>query len=171
METNRLPRYDMSDNPTHCCPRFHPEGWDGQELHFEAKLFVEADTFSLFHIPLNMGSVFPKTFKAIEDADAFSAEDFIVLSRDRSPWKGEHYFSVTRDVPGEKMVRLSGDYLTKVFEGPYKAAKAWMDQMRELANTRGFTPEEVYFFYTACPKCAKYYGKNYIVGVVRITKQ
>ena len=44
METNALPKYDMSDNPTICCPRFNTEGWDEQELHFKDKLFVNAKT-------------------------------------------------------------------------------------------------------------------------------
>jgi hypothetical protein len=58
MEINALPEYDTSDNPTGCCPKFHPENWDSQDLHFQDKLFVRAKTRSLGHIPLNMGSVF-----------------------------------------------------------------------------------------------------------------
>ena len=92
METNALPKYDMTDNPTGCCPRFHSENWDGQDLQFRDKLFVRAKTRSLAHIPLKMGSVFRKTFKAIEDADAFSDTNFIVLSRDPSAWSAEHLF-------------------------------------------------------------------------------
>lgn len=41
MELNKLPFYDASDNPTGCCPRFKPEGWDKQELHFKDKPFVK----------------------------------------------------------------------------------------------------------------------------------
>ncbi|HEY9052867.1 MAG TPA: hydrolase, partial [Gammaproteobacteria bacterium] len=115
METNALPKYDASDNPANCCPRFNPEGWDEQELHFKDKLFVKATTRSLFHIPVNMGSVFPETFKALENAQAQNMEQFIVLSHDPSAWRGEHYFAVTKDVPGQEMVKLSGDFMTKVF--------------------------------------------------------
>ncbi|MFC1523447.1 hydrolase [Thermodesulfobacteriota bacterium] len=165
MKMNALPRYDMSDNPTDCCPRFKPEGWDGQELHFNDKLFLKAKTRSLFHIPLNMGSVFPKTFAAITDADARNDDDFIVLSYDPSPWTGEHYFSVTREVPGQEMVKLSGEYLTKVFEGPYKNAPKWEKEMAEYVADKGKQVVKTYFFYTTCPKCAKVYGKNYLVAV------
>lgn len=168
METNVLPKYDMSDNPTGCCPRFKYQGWDEQVLHFKEKLFVKADTFSIFHIPLNIGSVFPKTFKAIEDADAFSEDDYIVLSFDPSPWRGEHYFSVTKEVPGKVMVRLSGDYLTKVFEGPYKNVPTWEKEMELYVQSRGKEVKKTYFFYATCPKCAKYYGKNYVVAVSEV---
>lgn len=94
MKTNQLPKYDMSDNPTNCCPRFKAVGWDGQELHFEDKLFVKAETRSIFHIPINFASVFPRTFGAIESVQPRNEDDFIVLSHDPSPWRGEHYFSV-----------------------------------------------------------------------------
>lgn len=164
MKLNKLPKYDSSDNPTGCCPRFKTEGWDDQELHFKDKLFVKATTKSLFHIPLNMGRVFPKVFKEIEKADAMNMEQFAVLSIDPSPWKSEHYFAVTKEVTGLENVRLSGDYFTKVFKGPYKDVRIWYKEMMEYVKAKGKEPGKVYFFYTTCPKCAKFYGKNYIVG-------
>ena len=168
MEINALPKYDDSDNPTNCCPRFNPEGWDEQELHFKGKLFVKARTRSLFHIPLNMGTVYPKTFKAIEDAGAIDMNDIIVLSNDPSPWTGEHYFAASKDVPGQEMVRLSGDYLTRVFEGPFKNIPQWEKEMVSHAESRGRKIKKMYYFYTTCPKCAKFYGKNYVVGVAEL---
>lgn len=168
METNALPRYDMSDNPTGCCPRFKPQGWDGQELHFKDKLFVKAKTRSIFHIPINMGSVFTKTLDAIEKEDAMDEENFIVLSYDPSAWTSEHYFSVNKDIPGLEMVHLTGDYVTKVFEGPYKNAPTWEKEMTAFVKGRGEEVTKTYFFYTTCPKCAKFYGKNYVVAVAEI---
>jgi len=168
MDTNALPKFDMSDNPTNCCPRFKPQGWDAQELHFKDKLFVKATTCSLFHIPLNMGSVFPKTLTAIENAGAMSEDELIVLSHDPSAWTGEHFFSVSHDVPGQEMVHLSGDYLTKVFEGPYKNAPKWEKEMAAFVESHGKHVKKTYFFYTTCPKCAKYYGKNYVVAVAEL---
>jgi hypothetical protein len=120
------------------------------------------------HIPVNMGKVFERVQKHIVEADAYDPDDTIILSRDVSPWQAEHYFSVSRDIDSEEMVALSGDYLTKVFEGPYNQAKAWFGEMQELARSRGAEPGKIYFFYTTCPKCAKAYGKNYVVGVVEV---
>lgn len=168
MNVNALPKYDMSDNPTNCCPRFNPEGWDEQELHFKNKLFVKAKTRSLFHIPINMGSIFPKTFSAIEKADARNDDDFIVLSYDPSAWSSEHYFSVSKDVPGQEMVRMNGEFISKVFEGPYKNAPKWEKEMEEFIEHQGKKVKKTYFFYTTCPKCAKFYGKNYMVAVSEI---
>jgi hypothetical protein len=168
METNALPRYDASENPTNCCPRFKPEGWDEQDLHFKDKLFVKATTRSLFHIPLNMGTVYPQTAEAIEAADAFNMEQLIVLSHDISAWHAEHFFSVIKEVPGQEMVRITGDFITKVFDGPYKNAPKWEKELETFVKNQGKQLKKTYFFYTTCPKCAKYYGENYVVGVVEV---
>jgi len=136
MEMNALPKYDMSDNPTKCCPRFKSEGWDNQELHFNDKLFIKAKTKSIFHIPINMGSVFPKVLTAMENQHAVNEDNFIVLSHDPSAWSSEHYFSSDKDIPGQNMVHLSGDYLTKVFEGPYKNAAKWEKEMENFVISK-----------------------------------
>lgn len=146
MEINTLPKYDMSDNPTHCCPRFKSEGWDGQELHFKDKLFVKAKTRSIFHIPINMGSVFSKTLSAIESADAMNEDDFIVLSYYPSAWNSEHYFSVSKEVAEQEMVHMTGDYLTKVFEGPYKNVPKWEKEMGEFVDSKGMKTKKNVFF-------------------------
>jgi hypothetical protein len=78
------------------------------------------------------------------------------------------FFSVSRDIEGEEMTALNGDYITKVFEGPYSHAKDWYSDMEGIARARGSEPKKIYFFYTTCPKCAKAYGKNYVVGVAEV---
>lgn len=168
MQINALPRYDDSDNPTGCCPKFNPDGWDGRELHFKDKDFVRATTRSALHVPLNMGRVFERIQAKMVAAGGYDPDNTIVLSRDPSPWTGEHLFAVSAPLPDEETVTLTGDFVTRVFEGPYRKAKDWHAEMAELARSKGATEEEVYFFYTTCPKCAKAYGKNYVVGVARV---
>jgi len=63
---------------------------------------------------------------------------------------------------------MSGDYLTKVFEGPYKKAPKWEKEMEVFVENKGKHVKKTYFFYTTCPKCAKFYGKNYLVAVSEI---
>ena len=170
MQTNALPKYDDSDNPTGCCPRFNPEGWDGQELHFEDKLFVRATTKSVDHVPTDMGPVFERTFGDIEKAGAYDPDDIIVLSRDVSPSEGEHFFAVSKPVPGHEIVRWTGDYVTKLFEGPYENAPMWEQQFTADLEQRGHKADSIYYFYTTCPKCAVVYGKNYIVAVAKLAE-
>lgn len=168
MQTNETPVYDRSDNPTGCCPRFKPEPWQGQELHFDNKPFVRASTISLFHVPLNMSSVFGKTWQAIQRAHA-ETDRFLVLSHDDSAWHGEHLFAVDKDIPGADMVHLTGAFLTQVFEGPFAQAREWGKSLEELAKQHGKSARTLYFFYTTCPRCAKVYGKNYVVGLVQVS--
>jgi hypothetical protein len=157
----------MSDNETNCCPRFHPEPWEGQELHFEHKPFVRASTASAFHIPLNMRSVFSRTWATIQAAHADTGA-FLVLSHDDSPWHAEHLFAVSQAVPQAEMVHLDGTFLTKVFEGPYSDTRKWCGAMKEHVAEKGRTLDKLYYFYTTCPKCAKHYGRNYVVAVAQV---
>ncbi len=165
MQTNVLPALDTSVNTTGCCPKFNPDGWDAQELHFRDKRFVRATTRSLMHVPINMGTVFARVQEHLEKADAIDWSDYIVLSRDTSAFAGEHLFSSKKTVPDEEMTTLSGDFITKVFEGPYRKVGHWHTEMAELVRARGSEPKSIWFFYTTCPKCAKAYGQNYVVGV------
>jgi hypothetical protein len=167
MQTNEIPTFDTTDNPTNCCPRFRPEPWDNQQLHFDQKPFVKASTVSFFHVPLNMGSVFARTWKAIADAHADKG-GFLVLSHEDSAWHAEHLFAVAKDIPQADMVHLSGEFITKVFEGPYSDARKWCEAMERHVQGLGKRLETMYFFYTTCPRCAKHYGKNYVVGVANV---
>lgn len=168
MQTNALPAYDASDNPTGCCPRFNPEGWDNRHLHFENKLFVKATSRSENHVPIDMGQVFEKTFTAIEKAGAYDEENIIILSRDASPSETEHYFAVSKDVPDEEIVHWNGEFVTRVFEGPYEDAPKWEQKVKSELTRQGGDVGTVYFFYTTCPKCLQVYGKNYVVAVAAV---
>lgn len=168
MQTNVLPRFDDSVNTTGCCAKFNPEGWDGQSLHFEGKPFVRATTISAAHVPLNMGKVFGRVLGHLDKAGAVDLGQQIVMSHDISPWQAEHLFAVTMPVEGEEMVSLSGDFLTQVFEGPFSKAGAWAQAMQEAAVAQGKVAKKVWFYYTTCPKCAKAYGQNYVVGLAEI---
>ena len=168
MQTNDFPRNDVSDNTTGCCSRFKPQGWDNQVLHFENKKFLRATTRSAMHIPWNMGQVFTRVQQHIENAGTVDPETEIVLSRDLSPWEADHYFAVDSDVEGEEMTTLSGDFVTRVFEGPYRRAKDFEHDMRIAATVMGKAAKRVFFFYTTCPKCAKFYAEYYMIGVAEI---
>ena len=168
MQVNAIPKYDTSVNTTGCCAKFNPEGWDDQKLRFRDKPFVLARTKSVMHIPVNMGRVFARVLDKIGGEKAEFPEDFIVLSRDTSAWESEHLFSTDRQIESEEQMTLSGDFVTKVFEGPYRDAKQWCQQMEDQVRALGSEPTDIFFFYTTCPNCAKAYGQNYVVGVARV---
>ncbi|EEW24472.1 hydrolase [Rhodobacter ferrooxidans] len=168
MLINALPPSDLSVNTTGCCARFNPMGWDGQRLHFRHKPFVRATSRSVLHVPLNMGAVFARVQARMAAAGIADPDNTIVLSRDLSPWESEHLFAADRRVPDEEMTTLSGDFLTRVFEGPYDKLRDWHAEMQDLAQGGDGDPARVYFYFTTCPKCAKAYGRNFVVGVAEV---
>jgi len=168
MQTNALPKYETSLNLTGCCPKFDPAGWDDQELHLREMPFVRAISQSIGSIPVDMDSVFGRVLENILDAGAFPMEGYIALSRAISENESEHFFAVTKPVPDETMTTLSGDFITKVFEGPHDSDENWQAEMEQIVRDRGSEPGRIFFFYTTCPKCAEEYGQNYVVGVAEI---
>lgn len=165
---NSLPKMNMDDNETGCCPRFHPDEWNEKIIEFDNLLFAKAKSKSLMHIPLNFGSVMKHTMAAIAESDAEVNDQYLILSRDLSSWKGEHLFLVSKEVKGMEMTHLSGRFASKVFEGEFKEQAKWMGEMESYVKQLGETGEEIYAFYTTCPKCAAHYGKNYVVLMMKL---
>ncbi|MBS3736771.1 hypothetical protein KGY72_06350 [Candidatus Bipolaricaulota bacterium] len=91
-----------------------------------------------------------------------------MLSYDPSPWNGEHYFTITREVPGKENVKPSGTFLTRVFELPHKESVSWVEEMEDYVKSRGEEMDRLYFYYMTCPKCAEFYGENFVVGFARV---
>ena len=54
------------------------------------------------------------------------------------------------------------------FEGPYKNTGQWCKQMAEWVRSKGKTIKRYFMYYTTCPKCAKQYGKNYVVILAEV---
>jgi len=148
--------------PTGCCEPFDPTPWQDKEILWKDKLFVKDHVTSFLHIPLNMGKKIVKNMALIEKAHAQSPHQ-LMLTDEQSPWGSNIYIDVARNVQGAHMATLSGTFLTKVFEGPYQNAGKWADEMKSYVEKKGKTLKKLYFSYTTCPKCAKAYGKNYVI--------
>lgn len=147
---------------TGCCARFNPEPWQEKEITWENKIFVKDHITSFFHMPINMGQKIIKNIRLIEKANAKSPYQ-LMLTDEKSLWGADIYIDVSKDVPNAQMATLSGTFLTKVFEGPYQNAGKWAQEMKEYVENKGKKIKKLYFSYTTCPKCAKVYGKNYVV--------
>ncbi len=150
-----------------CCPPFDPAAWDGKEIVWREKKFVRDRVRSFLHIPLNFGGVMKRNMRRIEAADA-KPDEPIVLADENSLWGADVYIDVTQEVPGARMATISGTFLSKVFEGPYSQIRHWMKQMHEYVGSQDKEIEKLFFYYTTCPRCAKKYGKNYVVLLARV---
>jgi len=157
--------YEQSE--TGCCPRFNPEPWQEKEITFKDRLFLKDHVRSFLHIPLSFGSVMTKNMEKIQKADALSPEP-LVLSDETSLWGSDLYIAVSKEVPDAEMAKLSGTFLTKVFEGSYGNTSKWVRAMHDFTRSKDKEIKKLYFFYTTCPKCAKFYGENYTVLLAEV---
>jgi len=157
--------YDNSE--TGCCARLDPALWDGKSVTWHDKPFLRDHIREFLHIPLNYGSVITRDNAAIEEAEAYP-EDPLWLTEEVSPWGSDIYLAVDRDVPGASVERISGTFLTKAFEGPYRDAGKWSRAMEEYAGSQGHEVEKMYFYYATCPRCAKEFGENRVVLFAKV---
>jgi len=147
---------------TGCCEPFDPKPWEDKEIRWDKKLFVKDHVTSFLHIPLNFGQKVVKNMALIEKAKA-QAPYQLMLTDEKSLWGADIYIDVTKNVPGAKMSTLSGTFLTKVFEGPFQNVGIWAKEMEKYIKSKNQKLIKLYFSYTTCPKCAKEFGKNYVV--------
>jgi hypothetical protein len=156
------------DPKVDCCQEFNPTPWQDKEITWNSKRFVKDHVTSFLHIPLNFGKVVTRNMALIDKANARSPYQ-LMLTDEKSLWSSDIYIDVAKDVPGANMATLSGTFLTKVFEGPYKNMGIWAKEMAAYVKAKGKEQKKLYFSYTTCPKCAKKYGKNYVVLLAQIS--
>ncbi len=158
---------DQTIKPTGCCEPFDPEPWQDKEIVWKDKIFVKDHITSFLHVPLNMGGKITKNMELITKAGAIASHQ-LMLTDEKSLWGADIYIDVVKEVPGAQMAAISGTFLTKVFEGPYQNAGKWAEEMKEYVKSKNKEIKKLYFSYTTCPKCAKAYGKNYVVLFAQI---
>ena len=120
-------------------------------------------------MPLNLGKKVVAAQAKIDAAGAATPPG-LMLSDETSLWGADLYIDVTKPVPGAEMATLSGRFLTRVYDGPFKDAGKWVEDMKRYVASKGRTLDKLYFAYTTCPRCAKAYGHNYVVGFARVVE-
>lgn len=153
--------------PTGCCPPFDPTSYHQREVVFRDEPFVKLHLKNLFFVPIGLGRQITRAEELIEAAGA-RPEHPLMLSEEHSPWSSDLYLQVTRPVPGLEPARLSGTFMTRVYDGPWSQMGKWEADTRRWVKGTGRTVEKVYFAYTACPSCAKAYGHNYVIVFAQI---
>jgi hypothetical protein len=145
-----------------CCPEFDPKPWDGHMHEWNEKLFIRDKVFTIFHMPMNFGAAMRRFDRKVTAAGA-QMPDWLCLSDHTSMWNMDLYLCVDKNVAGAENMKLSGKYFSKVFEGPYKDAGKWQKEFASVLKDKNLKPGKTFTWYTTCPKCAKKFGKNYVV--------
>ena len=150
-----------------CCPEFNPLPWDDKTFEWNNKKFIRDRVCTFFYMPVNFGKVMIRLNDKVTKAGA-EMPDWLCLSDHTSGWNMDLYLAVDKEVPEAENVILSGNYYSKVYEGPFKDSGKWCKDYEKIAKSKGFNISKMYLWYTTCPKCAKKYGKNYVVIISRI---
>ncbi len=155
-----------------CCPKFNIERWDKKNHHWENKKFIKDNIPEFFHIPLPsmISKKITRMSASIEKigAEAPNKEDTLILFRDPSPFKGEIYISVEKDVPNENNIQISGDFISRVFDGGYNDIPKFVKIIDKELVKSGKKAIDQYIHYAYCPGCAKKYGHNYMIIFARV---
>jgi len=150
-----------------CCPEFDPAPRDDKMFEWTNKRFLKDHVCTLFYMPLNFGKVMKRLNRQVTAADA-TMPDWLCLSDHTSRWNMDVYLAVDKEVPGAGNTTLSGKFYSKVYEGPFGNTGKWCKDYEALVKSKGLTIKKWYMWYTTCPKCAKKYGKNYVVLVGQV---
>jgi hypothetical protein len=162
----------MKNENRECCPEFNPKKWDEVSLYWDNKQFIKESVPTLFHIPFPpmIGKKITKMMKIAEESNAVlgNLEDVLLLFSDPSPFKSELYLSVEKTVPSANNVRISGNFVGKVFDGPYNAIPKFIKKMDGYLVEIDKKSKIYYVHYAYCPKCAKKFGHNYMILFAKV---
>ena len=150
-----------------CCPRFEPEPWDGKQFQWDKKRFIKAKVFTFLYMPVNFGGVMRKLALTVENAGA-NMSGSLCLSDHTSKWNMDVLLEVDREIPGADNTVLSGEFMSKVYEGNFKDTGIWCNDFEQFVTKNGCKIIKLYMWYTTCPKCAKKYGENYVTIIAEV---
>jgi hypothetical protein len=157
----------MSTENIECCPKFDPTPWDDTTHTWDGKRFINDRVRTFFFMPLNFGAVMRRVMKILQDTGTSIPEN-VCLSDHTSRWNMDIYVAVDKEVAGAQNTTLSGTFFSKVYEGDFKNTGAWCKDFEANVKARGLDIRKWFMWYTTCPKCAKKYGKNYVVILARV---
>ena len=145
-----------------CCPKFDPLPWNDTFVEWKNKRFIRDRVWTLFYMPMNFDSVMKRLDSITKSANA-TIPDYLCLSDHTSLWNMNLYLAVDKEIPNADNTQLSGKFYSKVYEGSYNETGTWMKDFEATVKAKGLSSKKMYMWYTTCPKCAKKYGKNYVV--------
>ena len=157
------------DKESACCPEFDPAPWDDKMFEWHKKKFIVRRIRTFFYMPLNFATIMKRLDRKIKDCGA-SIPDRLCLSDHTSKWNMDVYVAVDKEVEKERIVELSGTYYSKVYEGHFKDTGKWCQDFESIIRSKEMKIKKWFMWYTTCPKCARKYGKNYVVIISQVEK-
>lgn len=165
----------MDNKNNECCPEFNPEKWDEKTFNWDNKQFIKETIPTLFHMPFPpmIGKKITKMMGLATSSNKIDSkkDEVLVLFQDPSAFKSNIFISVTGNVPEANNVKIPGEFMAKVYDGPYKAIPEFVKNMNIYLEKKGEKVpknDEYYIHYAYCPKCGKKYGHHYMILFAKI---
>lgn len=153
---------DENQNLNECCPPFDPAPWDDKIIEWDSKLFIKDKVFTFFYMPVGFGRVMKRLDQKVRSASA-KIIDNLCLSYQTSKWNMDVYLAIDKEIPNANIEKLNGKFYSRVYEGSFNDTGKWCNDFEVAAEGKGLKVKKWYMWYTTCPKCAKKFGKNYVV--------
>ncbi len=150
-----------------CCPPFDLKPWDDKILNWQNKKFITGKIRTFFYIPLNFGKTIINLIKKAEASKA-QIESALGLTEHTSKWSMNLLLGVDKKVEGANNIVLNGKFYSKVYEGSYSNIGKWIKDFEQLSTKKNYKIKKLFTSFTTCPKCAKKYGKNYVILIGEI---
>ncbi len=134
------------------CIEVSKEEWDKKHTTIE-KSFYKTWSPRLFYYPFSMGIDIQRAIKGAKEKGYTVPEKMMLIDTGGMFWA-----SIMVEVDGAKtddpnVVSLAGKKVyTHVSTRPWKEMKT---DVEELNEELGYKPDELYFWYTSCPKCTE----------------
>lgn len=150
-----------------CCPKFNVKKWDMKTFKWENKKFLKESIPVFFHIPFPpmIGKKITKMWQLAQKAGKTlkNKEETLILFTDPHAFKSEIYLSVSGKVAQANNVVISGDFISRVFDGAYNDIPKFIKLMEEYLAKKSKKAKKYYVHYAYCPKCAQKYKHNYMI--------
>jgi hypothetical protein len=152
---------------TECCPKVDPALWEDKIFEWNNKKFIRDKVFTFFFMPFNFGKVITRMVQKVEKSGA-TMVDNLCLSDHTSKWNMDIYLAVDKKIEDADNKSFTGKYYSKVYEGDFNKTGEWCKDFEKSAKIKEMEVKKWYMWYTTCPKCAKKYGKNYVVIIAEV---
>jgi hypothetical protein len=156
--------------PVACsCPPLVLEEWEGRRVVFQDAPFLVRRVPRVLGLSVGLEEEIAALRLQAEKLALPPGLPPMLLERDRGFFKGELLLALGIDRGPENIVRLDGTYLATVCRLPHEALGAARARfIGQIRKERGVTPNEVFYWYTDCPRCRPAHGGPITIVLARI---
>ena len=120
-------------------PRFDRESWDDVEFVWNNKPFIKVAVPEILRFPLvdSIDTVNQSLLRKAYTLNVIPNDDQALLLRHPvSPWKEEVLLAVNQPIEDKSLVRITGTFRSKVYEGKSSRLRSFIRQMEAHLATR-----------------------------------